>query len=304
MALRFCEENLSETELQHISERNLDRLEMPDDIFPWKNLLSNGIQEKAFEASFLKQPDLFLRIRPGQKETVIRKLNAANVPYSIEQGNAIRLPNTTKIQDILLLNKEVVVQDLSSQQVANLLRLVAEDTKGERLQVYDCCAASGGKSILATDNLPHFELTVSDIRPTIIANLKKRFSEAGILQYHSFVHDAAQTLPTKKTYNLLIADVPCSGSGTWSRTPEQLFYFDSKNIAKFEALQKSILQSIAPLIKPGGYLLYITCSVFRQENEQQIDLVSSWGFDVVQQNLIKGYEQQADTMFAALLKNF
>ena len=97
--------------------------------------------------------------------------------------------NATKIDDLLLLNKEVVVQDYSSQRISEFLALVKlpTGTREPAISVWDCCAASGGKSLLAVDVLGNINLTVSDVRISIIENLRRRFAEAGIHKYNSFV---------------------------------------------------------------------------------------------------------------------
>lgn len=276
---------------------------LPRDIFPWKDKLSATIDAAAFEQSFLIQPDLFLRIRPGNEATVMKKITDAAIVFK-KEGYALRLANTAKVDAVVFINKEVVVQDLSSQKIGGMLSRIRQETSDEQLTVWDCCAASGGKAILATDELGTIDLTVSDIRPSIIANLKERFREAGIDNYHAFIGDATQqNNQLRKTFfDLVIADVPCTGSGTWSRTPEQLYYFDPARIAVYTKLQRSILSNSVRHIKQGGYLFYITCSVFKAENEEQAAFLTGLGFDVVEQQLITGYDKKADTLFGALLR--
>jgi len=111
------------------------------------------------------------------------------------------------------------------------------------------------------------------------------------------------SLPQKK-FDLIFCDVPCSGSGTWGRTPEQLYFFKETSIATFTKLQQAILKNVIPLIAPGGYLLFSTCSVFQTENETNLDFMLD---QVAQLNLIdaqylKGYGIKADTMYAALIR--
>lgn len=274
-------------------------------VFPWKDQLSTHIDPVAFERSFFVQPDLFLRIRPGNEAPVIKKLEQAGLPFE-KDGNVLRLPNTARISEVLSVNSEVVIQDLSSQKIAGFFNKLKSVNDG-RLPVrtiWDCCAASGGKSILAADELGAVTLTVSDIRPSIIANLKKRFHEAGIKDFRSLVTDAAapDTLLSRERFDLVIADVPCSGSGTWSRTPERLHFFHTEEIKTYAALQRRILANVMRSVKPGGFLLYITCSVFRAENEDQVTALQKQGWEVKEQQVLKGYELKADTMFAALLQ--
>jgi 16S rRNA (cytosine967-C5)-methyltransferase len=251
--------------------------------------------------------DLFLRLRPGKEQQVKNKLSNANVEYKVMTDTCLALPNASKVDELLQLNEEVVVQDYSSQQTGTLL------TGLNPGKVWDCCAASGGKSIMAWDILPGIELTVSDKRESIISNLKKRFREAGINEYQSAIidlsaeknrysHRAPGALVNQK-YSLIIADVPCTGSGTWSRTPEQLFYFDKNRIDEYASLQKRIMSNVVPQLEAGGHLLYITCSVFKKENEEMLDhLQQHFSLEVIQKKLLKGYTMKADTMFAALLR--
>ncbi|HEX4878112.1 MAG TPA: Fmu (Sun) domain protein, partial [Chitinophagaceae bacterium] len=155
------------------------------------------------------------------------------------------------------------------------------------------------------DMLGDIDLTVSDVRESILANLKKRFATAGIKKYKCFIADLTKddAIAQQIKFDLVIADVPCSGSGTWSRTPEQLFYFDETKIEQYAALQKKILSNVIPAVRPGGFLLYITCSVFAKENEDVIDFITQQtGLVLVKSVLLKGYEMKADTMFAALLQ--
>jgi 16S rRNA (cytosine967-C5)-methyltransferase len=270
-------------------------------IFPWKEALSAGLDHAAFCNSYLVQPHLFLRIRPGKQAVVQQKLEAAGILYSRLGASCIALPNASKVDEVIRLNKEAVIQDYSSQKVGELLLPVKSG-----IAVWDCCAASGGKSILAWDALGPLDLTVSDVRESIIANLKKRFAEAGINKYKSFVADLSDSrsfLPGEIKPDLIIADVPCSGSGTWSRTPEQLYYFDTTAIQRYSSLQKKIVSRVWEKLNPGGHLLYITCSVFREENEEVVNFMQQqFSPEIVKVELLKGYDQQADSMFAALIR--
>jgi 16S rRNA (cytosine967-C5)-methyltransferase len=293
-------------------------------LFPWKEALSEGINPESFNNSFLIQPYLFLRIRPGQHDKVKQKLLAAGyewVVMSQESGvgslpagqagknwmcvigeNCIALPNASKIEDIIELDREAIVQDYSSQRIAEFLNLVRPG-QSDQIEVWDCCAASGGKSILAKDVLGDIDLTVSDIRESILMNLRKRFQSAGIINYKSEVIDLSATvfeLPTQN-YQLILCDVPCTGSGTWSRTPEQLFYFNPLDIGKYNLLQRKIVSNVIHGLKPDGHFLYITCSVFKKENEEMVDYIKEkFHLKLVKMELLKGYDQQADTLFAAL----
>lgn len=273
-------------------------------IFPWKDQLSDDIEAAQFEQSFLVQPDVFLRIRPGKNEEVFRKLREADIPYSLCGDDCVQLPPFAKADSVLVFDDEVVVQDRNSQRTGSLLRDEALPEGG--ISVWDCCAASGGKSIMIYDLLKNVRLTVSDIRNSIIENLRSRLRVAGIQAFTSFTADLSvetSRLPKEK-YDLIIADVPCTGSGTWARTPEQLYFFRENKIDQYQALQKKIVSRVLPFLKKNGLLLYITCSVFRKENEEMAGFIVEEGrLTLRTQTLLKGYDQKADTLFAALFIN-
>jgi len=266
----------------------------PAEIFPWKDELSEGIDHYAFCLSFLRQPDLFLRIRPGYQQQVLQRLPDGFIPPF-----TLRLPNGTKVETFFTPDKEVVVQDYSSQQIAGYLRLPDPPAS-----FWDACAASGGKSILAHDLIPGMDITVSDIRESILRNLQQRFRQAGITKYHSFIADLTRDdtgLPAAPLpYDLVLADVPCTGSGTWSRTPEELYFFNPRKILTYSAAQKQIIANIAPRLAPGAALVYSTCSVFKKENEGIAAIIrDQFGLQQDQIGPVKGYDNKADTMFAA-----
>jgi 16S rRNA (cytosine967-C5)-methyltransferase len=175
----------------------------------------------------------------------------------------------------------------------------------DSLDVWDACAASGGKSMMLKDYYPNVRLTVSDKRASVLDNLNLRFRDAGLSYDQSLTLDLSRSVPAgqiNNTYDLIIADVPCSGSGTWSRTPEWLRYFNTDKIKEYSALQFTIIQHVLPYLRTGGHLLYSTCSVFKEENEGQVKrLCSQFGLTCTAEKIFKGYEQKADTMYGALL---
>lgn len=267
--------------------------------FPFAAHLSEGIDAGTFTRSHLQQPHLFIRTRPGKKQGVVRLLEAAGIPFEAVGESALALPNGTKTEIILPEKSWYEIQDLSSQETG--LRFQPE--AGEHW--WDCCAASGGKSILLHDLQPKIHLLASDVRASILENLKKRFAEAGLKNYSSKVLDL--TSPSLRSemprtrFSGIILDAPCSGSGTWGRTPESISFFKAGQIAEYAALQKKIARNVTPFLEPGGRLVYITCSVFREENEDAVAFLQrECGVEVEESGVIGGYERGADTMFVAV----
>ncbi|GAB2664240.1 RsmB/NOP family class I SAM-dependent RNA methyltransferase [Flavihumibacter cheonanensis] len=279
-------------------------------LFPLQSELSADIDATAFACSHLDQPDLFIRIRPAYLESVQKKLNKAGVPFIMETSDGCRLPNGFKVEELFSLNQELVVQDLNSQRATGMVEEIAISLRQQDdLAIWDACAASGGKSIFVFDRLPGARLTVSDIRSSILQNLYQRFRQAGLYSYNGFVADLSDPAKAGEEYRklepqqLIIADLPCTGSGTWSRTPEQLCFFEAGAIENYAALQKKILASLIPKLAEGGYLLYITCSVFSKENEANINwLLETYPLQCLKMKTLNGYSEKADSMFAALLQ--
>jgi 16S rRNA (cytosine967-C5)-methyltransferase len=296
---------------EHIYQDISLKIEMVKDlfslekIFPFPNEISKQINFEDFCFAFLIQPKLFTRIRPGYKNAVFDKLKSANISFEEMNENCLAFSNNEKVSDVINIDKEAVIQDYNSQQSLNLFTSHIKD-RASYISLWDCCAASGGKSILAFDLWENIKLTVTDTRKSILENLQKRFAKAGIKNYHSFVADLSISSSQKmisESLDLIIADVPCSGSGTWARTPEQLFFFSKKKIEEYSILQKKIVSNAIEYLDENGYLLYITCSVFQKENEENVDFFQkNLNLQLIKSEYLKGYKMQADTLFAALFK--
>jgi 16S rRNA (cytosine967-C5)-methyltransferase len=275
------------------------------EVFPWKNELSDAIDHEKFSESFFAQPDLFIRLRPGSERTVIDKLQNANLEFKMVDESCISFPNSSRLGSIIELDTEAVIQDYSSQRVDQALRSAYSTMRNDKPLVWDCCAGSGGKSIMAYDINSQIDLTVSDVRESILVNLKKRFQKAGIKNYKSFIVDLASgqaKIPNLKS-KIIICDAPCTGSGTWSRTPEQLYFFDENEIERFSSLQKKIISNVISRLQSGGSFIYITCSVFRKENEEIVEFMKkNFHLQLKQTEVLKGYDKKADSMFVALLE--
>ncbi|RVT99813.1 RsmB/NOP family class I SAM-dependent RNA methyltransferase [Mucilaginibacter limnophilus] len=270
-----------------------------NDVFPWHAELSADIDKQKFLESFFMQPDLYIRVIKGYEQQVKAGLNKAEIPFKDEGNNCLSMPNGTRLENIFPKQHFFEVQDYSSQQTAKYFRPEKWD------KWWDACAASGGKSLLLHQIEPNIKLVVSDVRESILANLDERFQQAGLMKYQKKILDLTQN-PEQEMHDYafdgIILDAPCSGSGTWGRTPEMISQFNPQRIAFFQRLQQSIAANVVKYLKPGKPLIYITCSVFKAENEEMFDfLTSELGLKLEEQKVLKGYERKADTMFVARL---
>ena len=282
---------------------NLIKISHPDfnldDVFPWSNQLSSSIDKDAFLKSFFIQPDLFIRVQKGFELQVKAALTAAEVVYKDDGNGCFALPNGTRLETVIPSSQWYQVQDFSSQQTATFFK----PQKWENW--WDACAASGGKSLLLHGLEPSIKLVVSDIRESILNNLDERFQLAGLRKYQVKILDLTQNpdfVLHDYAFDGIILDAPCSGSGTWGRTPEMIAQFDEHKIEFFQKLQQSIVRNVVKYLKPGKPLVYITCSAFSAENEDMVRfMVDDLGLKLEENKVLNGYEGKADTMFVARL---
>ncbi len=205
---------------------------------------------KAVEA--LAQDDI--AITPGKLAPTALRLNSRRsmINHPLYQSGAVE------------------IQDEGSQLVA----LLCAAKPGQ--QVIDYCAGAGGKSLgLAAQMNNKGQIFAFDSAPQRLRPLRARLQRAGArnIQVHALADAAAiaalAALDGKADRVLL--DVPCSGSGAWRRNPESKWRLTSEKLAQYGATQGEILRRAAPLVKPGGRLVYATCSILMEENEDQIE---------------------------------
>lgn len=151
----------------------------------------------------------------------------------------------------------VELQDAASQAVADTLPVAA----GAR--VLDYCAGGGGKT-LAMAGRADAAFFAHDAAPARMRDLPARAARAGVPV--RLIDDPAAAAP----YDLVLCDVPCSGSGAWRRAPEGKWRLDRAGLDRLIAAQAAILDAAAPLVAPGGVLAHATCSVLEAENAAQV----------------------------------
>ncbi|MDO5613373.1 MAG: RsmB/NOP family class I SAM-dependent RNA methyltransferase [Paracoccus sp. (in: a-proteobacteria)] len=149
----------------------------------------------------------------------------------------------------------VELQDLSPQLACAAVPLCDGD------RVLDYCAGGGGKA-LALAARADVRVTAHDAEPSRMRDLPVRAARAG-------ASIAVTTRPTG-LFDLVVADVPCSGSGTWRRTPDQKWRLTAQDLTQLTRLQAQIMAEAAQHVRPGGHLAYMTCSLLQAENQAQV----------------------------------
>ncbi len=270
-------------------------------LFPYNITLSEGIGKATWLKSMLTRPRMFIRIRKN-KAAVLQLLANNNIDYISLSENCISIPNGSAI-DNMLNAADYVVQDASSQATGHYL------STGEKQDWWDCCSGAGGKSLLLKDKEPSVNLTDTDTRSSILHNLRERFRQYGYPPPNTLVLDSSDKAAVNKAlankrFDGIICDVPCSGSGTWARTPEQLYFYDPAFVNRISQIQKNIAINASAYLKQGGKIYYITCSVFKEENEEVVAelLNANRDLQLISATLINGIEHKADSMYIAVLE--
>lgn len=182
----------------------------------------------------------------------------------------------------------VEIQDLSSQAAV----LALPDPAG--LRVLDYCAGGGGKALaLAARGA---QVTAHDISAARLAPLADRATRAGA-QIATAAPGRVQGL-----FDLVVVDAPCSGSGTWRRTPEAKWRLTPARLAELVNLQSQVLDAAAAHVAPGGALAYMTCSVLCAENEDRVAAMAARGWVVQDQRRFQPTEGGGDGFFLAVMQ--
>lgn len=150
------------------------------------------------------------------------------------------------------------LQDVGSQWLADQVPLEPGQT------LVDFCAGGGGKTLAIAARV-RGRFVAHDASPRRMEDLPARAKRAGVAVT---IQPKADQLPIAET---VLADVPCSGTGTWRRTPDSKWRFHRSDLDALIAVQARILDTCGALVRPGGHLVYATCSVLRAENSNQIE---------------------------------
>lgn len=158
------------------------------------------------------------------------------------------------------------MQDGGSQMVAPLLG----PEPGDR--VVDACAGAGGKSLHLAALMGNKGKIISmDIHEHKLEQLRLRARRAGVDVIETRKIDSLKQIKRlKETADRLLLDVPCSGSGVWRRNPDSRWKLLPEQFAELKVTQQSILQNYSQMVKPGGVMVYATCSVFQSENQMPV----------------------------------
>lgn len=239
------------------------------------------------DAQFRRAP-LWLRLQTMEPRKVLAEFDAAGwdwrqstvLPTAIEVLDEVDVTKTRSWQE-----GWIEVQDLGSQ----LVLATADISPGGKW--LDACAGAGGKTLqLATLLGGAGRIDAHDIRPAALHQLRLRATRAGITvtddeggspephEIHRLPSPPIDTaalsiirhLPPNALYNGVLVDAPCSGSGTWRRAPHLKWTTTDATLSRSAATQGELLDKFSKFVRPGGQLLYATCSLSSRENEEVV----------------------------------
>jgi 16S rRNA (cytosine967-C5)-methyltransferase len=187
----------------------------------------------------------------------------------LEAGEVLSVARTVVAGDVTATaafrEERVRFQDEGSQLVAE----VASGEPGQKVKsVLDACAAPGGKTLILAERNPAAHIVASEVSASRLAQLRKRLAFLGDRVECRQVDAAALT--ENAVFDLALADVPCSGTGTLGRNPEIRHRLHPDDLMRQAERQKAILAAALRAIRPGGRLVYSTCSLEPEENEQVV----------------------------------
>lgn len=257
-------------------ERNLVRhlsvkYSMPEPlVLRWLNDYGEEITEKML-ADFLEEKPLTVRCRTylNSVEDTCASLRSQGV--TVEQ--APYLPYAKKISNfnhILALDAfiqgKIQVQDVSSMLVAE----IADPRKGD--YVIDLCAAPGGKSLHIGDKMEGFgTVDARDLSPHKVSLIEENIRRTGSINVQAKVQDATVfDVDSECLADIVLADVPCSGYGVIGKKPEIKYRSTSQKQEELVILQRNILDKAAEYVKPRGVLIFSTCTIAKEENEENM----------------------------------
>lgn len=273
----------------------------PSAVFPQAKQISGAIASDALYLAQWQQPLTWIRYKSdhGQR-TEAEVAQDGLYTFGFPQG--------------LDLSKEIDqrrrywIQDISSQHALDGIPFKSGDV------VWDACCGSGGKSLLARHIAGDIRLLASDRRPQSLRQLEERFEAMEFAPPATAALDLLAELPNELHFigssgegmllqpdgaDVVILDAPCSGSGTWHRDPDAK---SREAVGPFSAWQRAMLAQIAPFVKPGGLLIYLTCSVYAAENEKHFENGKAWWQKPVSMEYINYLNRGGDVLFRAVLK--
>lgn len=210
-------------------------------------------------------PKMNLRVNPRvvSQDKYIKLLNDVEIKF-ILVDNKISLLQTVVVNKLPLFNEGgVSIQDINAQKLLEVLKLKTGD------YVLDACSAPGGKICQMLENYDA-EILALDIDQKRLDRVQENLDRLNLKANLIAADASSNTWWDGREFNAIIADVPCSASGTVKRNPDIKLNRKPDDINNFVTTQRKIIENLWSMLKPAGTMIYITCSIFKEENEDNI----------------------------------
>ena len=262
-------------------------------------LLRVNLSDEEIE-SFLKHsfesPLVHVYVRRNEEE-LLKVLDENSMEY-IQKEDFIFIKNFNHAALKPFFEKgDVAILDYSTSFIRNaFLNIEKQNIK----TAIDLCAAPGGKTLLISDALGSPKIVSGDINDTRVNLLLKNINTWGLSNVIAKLSDATEY--EGGNYDLVVADVPCSGSGVIRRRPELKYKIHQNSIDELNVTQKKILSNAKNYVKNDGYIIYSTCSILKQENEDVLEYAKrELGMEVLWNETFM-LNDEHEGFFASLLK--
>lgn len=194
------------------------------------------------------------------------------------------------------------VQDASSMFLSQILRQYMPQDRA--LTALDLCAAPGGKSTLLASHLPKGSKLISNEpirkRAQVLAENMQKWGYPGCFVTQNYPEDFGHL---REAFDLILTDVPCSGEGMFRKDPVAVSEWSLDNVRQCAERQRNILRSILPTLRPGGLLVYSTCTFNRQEDEEQVQwLQSEYGLTLLEERHFFPGRDRGEGLYIAALR--
>lgn len=249
------------------------RLNVPEWLMPHLEESFGDRLEAEMEAMMLEAPvDLRVNTLKTTREELLAELDDQRIECGPSPVSPVGI-RLTRRQPVFVLpafrEGRFEMQDEGSQMVG----LIVDARPGHR--VVDFCAGAGGKTLAMAATMENKgRILAWDTSAKRLGEMPARLARAGVsnVQYKVLSSEADPFIKRhKQTADRVLVDAPCSGSGTWRRNPDLKWRTTPTDLEELRAIQARVLASAARLVKPGGRLIYATCSLLKSENEQQVE---------------------------------
>lgn len=233
--------------------------------------LAEPVRLPAEQAALLTRAPLDIRVNTLKADAEDVRAMFLEADVFDRVPNALRLPEGTPVEQSPASRDGLVeVQDIGSQMI------VQACAAAPGMTVIDLCAGAGGKTLgLAAAMQGRGRLIAADVNRERLSRLPERAARAGADNIETLLLDAGREAeklaPLAGTADVVLVDAPCSGTGTWRRNPEARWRLTPERLARLVAEQARILDLAAPLVKPGGRLVYAVCALTDAEGRDRID---------------------------------